>query len=226
MNISQLKSHFDSNRYIDKYFQIIEKYREGMDADIVERHHILPKSMFPQYEKESWNLITLSLKAHFICHMLLALGTRTQKMSAAFIMMSSGRTKNSLTYSIARRLCSEFTSVIRDGEMKYIHKGDLDDFLIDGWVEGNATTGKLSIVYQPLGVIKQIPYEEYEAFLSQGWCVGNINMGRTQLTKGGVVKFVEPKEVEQLLKQGWIPGNAIKGKRIFEKDGEKLFFFL
>jgi hypothetical protein len=36
-----------------------------------ERHHILPKSLFPLWDKEKKNLVLLTAREHFFCHQLL-----------------------------------------------------------------------------------------------------------------------------------------------------------
>ena len=36
-----------------------------------EEHHILPKSLFPLWEKEKRNLVLLTAREHYICHMML-----------------------------------------------------------------------------------------------------------------------------------------------------------
>jgi hypothetical protein len=59
--------------YLDKYLDFI-KSRLEVSADKVERHHILPKCLFPEYKsfKEcKWNIIRLRPKDHFIAHYLL-----------------------------------------------------------------------------------------------------------------------------------------------------------
>lgn len=37
-----------------------------------EFHHILPKSLFPNWAKRKTNLVALTLREHFLCHQLLA----------------------------------------------------------------------------------------------------------------------------------------------------------
>lgn len=38
------------------------------DNQYIERHHILPKSIFPEYIKDDWNIAKLTAKDHFIAH--------------------------------------------------------------------------------------------------------------------------------------------------------------
>ena len=41
------------------------------ESQYTERHHILPKAIFPEYKSESWNIVKLSAKDHFLAHYLL-----------------------------------------------------------------------------------------------------------------------------------------------------------
>lgn len=48
-----------------------------------EKHHILPKSLFPQWAKEKRNMILLTAKEHFFCHKLLTKIYPTKQMFLA-----------------------------------------------------------------------------------------------------------------------------------------------
>lgn len=56
---------FLDNKYTKWYFSICSNHYEG----ITEKHHIIPKSLGGSDEEQ--NLVSLSPKAHFICHWLL-----------------------------------------------------------------------------------------------------------------------------------------------------------
>jgi hypothetical protein len=56
---------FNDSKYAKWYFSICSKNYAG----ITERHHIIPKSLGGTDDEE--NLVSLSPKAHFICHWLL-----------------------------------------------------------------------------------------------------------------------------------------------------------
>lgn len=59
-------------RYITRYIKFI-KSRKLSDkmSEYVEKHHILPKSLYPAYEHDPANLICLTAKEHYIAHLLL-----------------------------------------------------------------------------------------------------------------------------------------------------------
>ena len=44
--------------------------RKG-NGEYYERHHILPRSLFPLWEKDERNLVLLTAREHFFCHQLL-----------------------------------------------------------------------------------------------------------------------------------------------------------
>lgn len=52
----------------DLYFKVISCSTEGEGHN----HHILPKSMFPEYAKCKWNIVRLSVFEHLLAHKLLA----------------------------------------------------------------------------------------------------------------------------------------------------------
>jgi hypothetical protein len=59
-----------------------------------ETHHILPKSIYPQYAKDKNNLVTLTAREHFICHWLLTKFIKDSKIVYAFQMMIPNKTSN------------------------------------------------------------------------------------------------------------------------------------
>lgn len=50
----------------------LEPHPVGSGAPLTERHHVLPKGVFPQFEHAPWNIVRLTLREHFIAHLLLA----------------------------------------------------------------------------------------------------------------------------------------------------------
>lgn len=52
--------------FLEKYLDLVLNYTT--DEAYTERHHILPKSIFPQYKTDKWNIVKLSAKDHFYAH--------------------------------------------------------------------------------------------------------------------------------------------------------------
>lgn len=66
---------FISNKYSNWYYSIIEnaksQVRSKGQGTYYENHHILPKSIFPEFSKEKWNMVLLTAKEHYTVHHLL-----------------------------------------------------------------------------------------------------------------------------------------------------------
>ena len=111
------------NKYSKKYFEIIfkaqyEKRTKGSE-EYYEKHHILPKSIWPEYKSLSeypWNCILLTAKEHFLCHWLLCKCfediQHRAKMNWAFHRMAFSKTSktnrniSSAQYQLARKIHS------------------------------------------------------------------------------------------------------------------------
>lgn len=82
---------FNNSKYTKIYFQIIEKSRSKIYL-LYEKHHIIPKSLGGI--NDASNIIKLSPKEHYICHLLLCkMCTSTyhhNKMLFAFNAMTNG----------------------------------------------------------------------------------------------------------------------------------------
>ncbi len=52
---------FLDNKYSKWYMELVSK---DCNDDYVERHHILPKSLYPEYAKCKWNIVKLSARKH------------------------------------------------------------------------------------------------------------------------------------------------------------------
>ena len=88
-------TRFLNNKYLIYYFHIIEyaRKREILN-EYYEKHHIVPKSLGGLNNKE--NLVCLTPREHFICHLLLTKiteGTDNSKMWFAFKAMSRANDK-------------------------------------------------------------------------------------------------------------------------------------
>lgn len=84
-----VKSEF----YLDRYLKFIYFYKNVDVLEDKERHHILPKSLYPEFDKCDWNRVNLPYRAHFIAHWMLAKALGG-KMWYAFLGMANKNTKN------------------------------------------------------------------------------------------------------------------------------------
>lgn len=107
-----------SEECLDKYLQIINealqanrhRYHKSDERYVYyERHHILPKSLYPQYEKDKTNLVLLTAEEHFECHKLLVEIFQVPEMIFAYLLMSRNK---ELTPEVFEKLKREFAIAI------------------------------------------------------------------------------------------------------------------
>jgi hypothetical protein len=73
---------FEKNKYFFAYIKIVEKAkREIRDGNLgyYEKHHILPKSVFPEFSNlkiNYWNGVVVTAREHFVLHKLLTKFTK------------------------------------------------------------------------------------------------------------------------------------------------------
>jgi hypothetical protein len=83
-------------KYFIWYKNICQRAKNRILSDGIynEMHHVLPKSIFPQYKKNPENLVKLTAREHFICHWLLTKFIDNPKIIYAFQMMMPNKTGN------------------------------------------------------------------------------------------------------------------------------------
>ena len=106
-----------NDHYWQRYLKFIRS-RTATDG-YVERHHIYPRSMFPQLADDPKNLIPLTAREHFLAHWMLhkAFGG---KMTNAFMYMRTGSDErywnlNSRAYERLRVAFGQLWSEIKTG---------------------------------------------------------------------------------------------------------------
>jgi hypothetical protein len=109
---------FLENKYSDWYYNIIDnaknQYRKKRAGIYFEKHHIIPRSLDGNNNK---NLILLTAKEHYICHLLLTkmtIGNARIKMLHAFDNLSSRLKIKSKAYAKIK----QELSVIRSEKLK------------------------------------------------------------------------------------------------------------
>jgi 5-methylcytosine-specific restriction endonuclease McrA len=110
------------NKYKKWYNNIIKIARNRQPDGYTETHHIIPRSLGGSNKKE--NLVQLTGREHFICHILLTKFTHGQdknKMIRAVIMMKAANTEqlryyNSRLYESARIEFGKNQSIRMSGE--------------------------------------------------------------------------------------------------------------
>ena len=117
MTLQEINLIYNTTKYGVLYIKIVQKAihenRTKLKKDNLlyvyyEAHHILPRSLYPNYaifKNNKWNKILLTAKEHFICHILLMKHYRKKnnrngyiKMSKAIKILSKNYSKNSKKY--------------------------------------------------------------------------------------------------------------------------------
>lgn len=107
-----------NKHYWQRYKRFIASRQ--MTDGYVERHHIYPRSLFPQKANDPDNIVLLTAREHFIAHWMLhkAFGG---KMSQAFMYMKAGDEQrywnlNSRSYGLLRESFSQAMSLVKKGK--------------------------------------------------------------------------------------------------------------
>ena len=93
------------NKYTRIYFSIIDRASNRILDGYKEKHHIIPQSLGGSNDSE--NIVKLTAREHFICHLLLTKmveGPNKSKMYQAAWMMASCVGKDQERYKINNRL--------------------------------------------------------------------------------------------------------------------------
>lgn len=131
---------FIDNKYTRVYYSIITKAQRRSEVpDYVERHHIVPECFFKSRKRkgrQGWingdpdspdNLVSLTAREHFICHLLLVKMVEeayalAKVKKAAFRLANSNNNLyiTSRMYEYAKKLNSEAQSTFRMGSEAFI----------------------------------------------------------------------------------------------------------
>jgi hypothetical protein len=125
-----------SNKYSKCYYKIIAKAQLRILPNVTykEKHHIVPKSLGGSNKKE--NLVNLTAKEHFICHLLLprfTIGKAKNKMFYALMALAKLNNKNQDKHKINSNTYStikEQLSIIKSADMTAnnpMHRADIKE---------------------------------------------------------------------------------------------------
>lgn len=149
-------------KYLCWYNSIISKAKNRVINGYTEKHHIIPRSLGGSDEEV--NLVSLTSREHFICHLLLtkiySTGTfEWYKMNHAFMFMTASkngkRYVNSRLYDYAKKNFSKAMSYAQSGNK-------------------NSQHGTTWIVNIDLRKNRKIPSNELQYWLEIGWTQGRI----------------------------------------------------
>jgi len=206
LNYQRIYNEIIINRKLNK---ILEGYTE--------KHHIIPRSLGGTDAKD--NLVILSAREHFICHLLLTKiyneGTiEWIKMIKAFHMMMYY-----LSDTQHRYINSHFYDYLK---IKYVKAQTLNQ---SG--KNNSQYGKKWIIHSETQKIKKIYQTELAQYLNQGWQLGRkLNPYKPAFVRNSTIDKLQITEEEKLnLKKQ----NREKRKQVFlqhKLKTEKTYIFI
>lgn len=88
----------------DEYLELVSK---PDDVEYTEKHHICPRSMYPEYNKCDWNIVKLSYYNHVRAHYLLARMYENQEMNWAYSLMMLVEAEDKQRHLFSRAFCGE-----------------------------------------------------------------------------------------------------------------------
>lgn len=95
LNIILQDEKFVNNKYRKWYVNIVTKRLNDMPNGYCESHHIVPRSIRKDLENDKLNIVNLTAKEHFICHLLLARFTRgNDKRNMCFAVTNMARSNS------------------------------------------------------------------------------------------------------------------------------------
>lgn len=167
MTNTTYNSIFLPNKYTKWYFNIIENAKNRPVVGYTEKHHIIPRSL--NGSDDSNNLIRLTAKEHFICHLLLIFMVEKESIyyhkmiRASIIMKASNKDQKRYTsknYEISKKLFSKYQKENQKGSKNNqygtiwvsnyatkkcikIKKSNLEFYLLDGWIKKRVTNFNL-----------------------------------------------------------------------------------
>jgi hypothetical protein len=120
-------SIFKDNKYMKIYLSLISHAQNrNVFLEYSEKHHVLPKCIYPQYKNlnlNQWNAAKLTAREHFIAHKLLLKFANENtneyyKLLSAFACMitSKKRILSSREYDECRKTFSKVLSLKRKGK--------------------------------------------------------------------------------------------------------------
>ena len=137
------------------YNSIIEKAKSDnriiCDGMYYERHHIKPRSLFKELEKDADNIELLTPKEHFICHMLLERIYDTRQMKfAIWRMCNDGKYKvSSRYYDYVKKKIAIESSKLNKGKKASEETRKKISLALTGHKHSEETKKKMSKSYDP-----------------------------------------------------------------------------
>lgn len=172
-----------------------------------EEHHILPRSLFPEYEKEKENKVLLLAREHFEAHKLLTKIFPGQEMAHAFWRMCCcNRNKCIITadeYEEARLYVNSFpgpaTGLVTSDETKQKISAKVRNYWKNGGYKHTAEQHKKAAKTRKES-------GKYNRTIEQNKKASLKLKGRIVINNKIINKFIFPEDLSTYLEAGWLLG--------------------
>lgn len=241
-----------NSHYMGRYLLFCKSIKMSKDRCLsyTEKHHIVPKSICKELEKEEYNIVEMSAREHYIAHWILMRAVKGN-MIFAFHRLSYGKNnikitsrvyeeirinnKNELSRTLKGRVVSEETRkklsiaasnrIITDEARANMSKAGKNK------VFSEETRSKISKALKERGSVCYTPKGSKSAKMISESNTGRININYNNEKE----KHVKPDELSEYLANGWKIGcktrkdtrkrisvnNGIKTIRILEEELNK-----
>lgn len=121
--LGKLKDEVLLNYYYEKVVYILNNPNPNKES-YVEKHHILPKSIYPEFKNDPNNLIELSIYNHIMIHYFLAYGVKKRywqiKMGYALYMICKNNSAKTRFDNIREEDMIQVALIAADAKQNYI----------------------------------------------------------------------------------------------------------
>jgi hypothetical protein len=129
MDIHEILTQKPHNpHYLSRYIKFIKYCQSKNYTQYTERHHICPKSLFPEYKSFSdhpWNMVVLTYRQHIIAHTLLLKTYNTRCQALSVLLTHSQKHAKSEVLKSSRMI--EHSKKILSDSMKGIFTRGYDE---------------------------------------------------------------------------------------------------
>jgi len=170
-----------------------------------EEHHILPKSLFPEYKKIKENKVLLLPEEHFIAHKLLVSIFPGKEMAHAFWRMTCCTREKRIVspedYALARKLARQYPIIPPEPSQE--EKETRSKRMKELWADGKITATKEK---HAKSVATRKANGSYQQTDEQKLAKSKKLRGRIFINNGINNKFIWPDELDSYLADGWKRG--------------------
>lgn len=212
------------NRPLNKSRKFNNKLNKKFKGKYFEMHHIKPRSLFPDLEKDPENIVPLTLKEHFFCHKLLTkIYPSTEMFYALWRMANRNEIKSSKEYEKVRKYVFE-SIFLKSGNSnkKLYNNGKIEKYFYEDEVPDGFKKGKIKVkkIYNNGEIEKYFSEDEAPADFKRGTLIKRTpeNTGKKCYTNGKTNIYLDENDE---IPEGFKKGGCYSRKNSGAKKGNK-----